>query len=66
MFVSEKANDECRNIITRAVEDAYKRLLLPGAETDISAELKEKSDTVAIDIFADTLRQLLLAPPLLG
>ena len=66
MFAPEKANDECRNVITSAVEDAYKRLLLPGAETDISAELKEKSDTVAIDIFADTLRQLLLAPPLLG
>lgn len=66
MFVSEKANSDCAKCITMAVEDAYKRLLLPAAETDISAELKEKADTVAIDIFADTLRQLLLAPPLLG
>ena len=62
MFVSEKANSDCAKCITMAVEDAYKRLLLPAAETDISAELKEKADTVAIDIFADTLRQLLLAP----
>lgn len=66
LFVPAKANEECAAIISEAAEDAYKRLLLPGAETDISAELKEKSDTVAIDIFADTLRQLLLAPPLLG
>lgn len=66
LFVPAKANDECAGLIAEAVEDAYKRLLLPGAETDISAEIKEKSDTVAIDIFADTLRQLLLAPPLLG
>ena len=66
MFVPSKANKECARLAGEAVADAYRRLLLPGAETDISAELKEKADTVAIDIFADTLRQLLLAPPLLG
>ncbi len=66
MYVSPKANKACAKHIAAAVTDAYKRLILPAAETEISAELKEKADTVAIDIFADTLRQLLLAPPLLG
>ena len=66
MFTPAKANAECGAVIAAAVKDAYSRLLEPAAETDVSAELKEKADTVAIDIFADTLRQLLLAPPLLG
>ena len=65
-FIPHQANDECADIIADAVEDAYKRLLLPASETEISAELKAEADRVAIDIFADNLRQLLLAPPLLG
>ena len=47
-----------------AIDDGYKRLLKPGMETDFRALLKEKADTDAISVFADNLRQLLLAPPL--
>ncbi|MDE6770268.1 MAG: helix-hairpin-helix domain-containing protein, partial [Muribaculaceae bacterium] len=46
--------------------DASKRLLRPSVENELSAELKEEADRVAIGIFADNLRQLLLASPLKG
>ncbi|MEE4177189.1 MAG: Tex family protein [Bacteroides sp.] len=50
--------------VEMAVEDAYKRLLGPSMETEIRNMLKEKADQEAIRVFADNLRQLLLAPPL--
>lgn len=65
-FVLGTATKDCAELACGAVADAFKRLLLPSAETEISAELKEKSDDIAIDIFARNLRQLLLAAPLLG
>ena len=47
-----------------AVKDGFKRLLKPAIETEFAALSKEKADTLAIKVFADNLRQLLLAPPL--
>ena len=47
-----------------AVEDGYKRLLSPSMETEIRLETKKKADQEAIRVFAENLRQLLLAPPL--
>jgi uncharacterized protein len=47
-----------------AVEDAYKRLLSHSIETEIRLETKKRADEKAISIFAENLRQLLLAPPL--
>ena len=47
-----------------AVKDGYKRLLKPSIETEFAATSKEKADTQAIQVFAENLRQLLLAPPL--
>jgi uncharacterized protein len=49
-----------------AVEESYKRLLAPSIETDIRVELKVKSDREAVEIFAQNLRNILLAPPLGG
>ena len=65
-FMPVHATGECALIIAGAVADATKRLIRPSVENEISASLKEESDRVAIDIFADNLRQLLLAPPLKG
>lgn len=65
-FVPRNASRSCADIIDNAVCDASKRLLRPSVENEISAELKEEADRVAIDIFADNLRQLLLASPLKG
>lgn len=50
--------------VRMAVHDAYKRLLKPSIETEFSALSKEKADEEAIRVFAENLRQLLLAPPL--
>jgi uncharacterized protein len=47
-----------------AVKDGYKRLLKPSIETEFAALSKEKADTQAIRVFAENLRQLLLASPL--
>lgn len=50
--------------VSLALEDAYKRLLAPSLENETLATFKEKADEEAIKVFAENLRQLLLAPPL--
>lgn len=47
-----------------AIADGYKRLLAPSMETDIRMTSKKKADETAITVFADNLRELLLASPL--
>ncbi len=47
-----------------AINDCYKRLLGPAIETEFRTSSKEKADKEAISVFAENLRQLLLAPPL--
>ncbi|MEE1069279.1 MAG: helix-hairpin-helix domain-containing protein, partial [Paludibacteraceae bacterium] len=47
-----------------AMEDSYKRLLKPAIETEFASTSKTKADEEAIHVFADNLRQLLLAAPL--
>ncbi|HEY3347551.1 MAG TPA: helix-hairpin-helix domain-containing protein, partial [Nitrospirota bacterium] len=47
-----------------AVQDCYKRLLSLSMETDIRLSTKKRADEEAIRVFADNLRQLLLASPL--
>jgi len=44
-----------------AVEDGFKRLLMPATETAVRAELKERSDRAAAEVFAENLRDVLLA-----
>lgn len=59
-----KNNTQAADYIEIAVEDAYKRLLKPSIETEFANLSKEKADEAAIAVFAENLRQLLLAPPL--
>lgn len=47
-----------------ACMDAYERLLQPSLESEMHQMAKEKADAVAIQVFADNIRELLLAPPL--
>ena len=47
-----------------AIEDSYKRLLLPAISNEVLQEAKSAADKVAINVFATNLGQLLLAPPL--
>ena len=50
--------------VREAVHDSYRRLLSASMETEIRLETKRRADEAAIRVFADNLRQLLLAPPL--
>jgi len=52
--------------VTEAIEDSYRRLLAPSLENELGKELKARADAEAIQVFADNLRQLLLAAPLGG
>lgn len=55
---------ECQTLVSEAVEDGFKRLLKPSIETEFSALSKQQADEEAIAVFAQNLRQLLLAAPL--
>ena len=55
---------ECQQLVEEACEDAYKRLLCPSIENEFAALSKQKADEEAIGVFAENLRQLLLAAPL--
>ena len=59
-----KGNNASSKQMEIAIDDAYKRLLLPSIENEYTAISKEKADLEAIKVFADNLRQLLLSPPL--
>ncbi len=58
------SDNACTDQMELAAEDAYKRLLEPSIETEFANLSKEKADEEAIRVFADNLRQLLLAAPL--
>ena len=50
--------------IREAIADGYKRLLQPGIEAEMRLMTKHLADEKAISVFADNLRELLLASPL--
>ncbi len=58
-----RANNDAASQVEKAIDDAYKRLIQPSLETEFRNELKEKADKEAIEVFAQNLRQLLLAGP---
>jgi len=59
-----KGNNDSSQQVKMAVKDSYKRLLAPSMETEFYNILKERADVEAIKVFAENLRQLLLASPL--
>ena len=59
-----KSNNDSTGQVRMAVKDAYKRLLFPSIESEYMTLSKRKADEEAIKVFAENLRQLLLAPPL--
>jgi uncharacterized protein len=59
-----KNNSESAEHIYSAIEDSYKRLLEPSLSTEVLADAKDKADEKSIQVFAENLSQLLLAPPL--
>lgn len=61
-FVTSRNNSSLQ--VAMAIKDAYKRLLAPSMETEFFGESKLRADSEAIKVFAENLKQLLLAPPL--
>ncbi|MBR3528339.1 MAG: RNA-binding transcriptional accessory protein [Bacteroidales bacterium] len=59
-----RGNYESSQQVSAVVRDGYKRLLAPSIETEYYNLLKERADKEAIKVFAENLRQLLLASPL--
>jgi uncharacterized protein len=59
-----KADNDSGEQVQMAVKDSYKRLLSASMETELRNIAKEKADAEAIRVFAENLRQLLMASPL--
>ena len=59
-----KNDNASTDLVQDSIDDAWKRLLEPSLETEIRSLYKEKADEVAVKVFAENLRQLLLAAPL--
>ncbi len=57
-----KNSSEASNQVSAAIRDSFKRLLAPSIETEFARESKEAADREAITVFAENLRQLLMAP----
>ncbi len=59
-----KKNNRSSELVREAIGDSWKRLLSPSLENEFKNIARERAEDVAIKVFADNLRQLLLAPPL--
>ena len=58
------STDRSAEQLQLAATDAYKRLLAPSCEIDVTVEKKLEADRAAVEVFAENLRHLLLASPL--
>lgn len=59
-----KGNTEAGEHVQTAIKDCYKRLMSVSIETEVRMETKKKADEEAILVFAENLKQLLMAAPL--
>ncbi len=59
-----KGQSQSTSHVQLAIEDSYKRLLQPAIANETLQEAKAKADANSIQVFANNLGQLLLAPPL--
>jgi len=59
-----KNNSPFANEVKKAIDDSFDRLLKPSIENEFRLASKNKADEEAINVFAENLRQLLLASPL--
>jgi uncharacterized protein len=59
-----KSNSPLASEVKKAIDDSFDRLLKPSIENEFRLASKNKADEEAINVFAENLRQLLLASPL--
>jgi protein Tex len=57
-----RSDNDAAKLVEESIKDCCKRLLSPSIEKEFSSLAKIKADEEAIKVFADNLRQLLLAP----
>ena len=53
-------------ILKETIEDSFKRLIEPSVDREIRADLTEKADKQAIEVFGKNAKQLLLGAPIKG
>ena len=63
-YAGVKSSSPLAGELRLAAADAYKRLVSPACELDVTMEKKQESDRAAVEVFAENLRNLLLASPL--
>ena len=61
-----KGHHEGTPYIHEAIQDSLKRLILPSIEREVRADLTQREELHAIDVFSENLKHLLLQPPLQG
>ena len=59
-----KGNGRASDVVSKACEEAYKRLIKPSIESELMLDLKQKADAEATKVFSSNLKQLLMIPPL--
>ena len=64
--VIRSRSDQSAAFLKKVCEDSYQRLLGPAVERDVRAEITEKAQAGAIDVFGKNLKQLLMQPPIAG
>jgi len=64
--ILSKTGSEFGEVVEKAIEDSYSRLIAPSIENEIRGTLTENASEQAIKVFAENLRNLLLQPPVKG
>lgn len=59
-------NQSYEQILKETIEDSFKRLIEPSVDREIRADLTERADKQAIEVFGKNAKQLLLGAPLKG
>ncbi len=59
-----KDKGTCSKLVGEALTEAYQKHIKPSIEKEITAKAKQRADEEAIQVFAQNLKQLLLAPPM--
>ena len=64
--LEEGLNPLQKEVLEKAIKDAYQRFIKPSIERELRSEQEEKAQAHAIDVFGDNVRHLLIQPPLKG
>jgi protein Tex len=63
LYIKEEQNEACRELISSAAVDGYRRLIHPSLEREVWQVLLEKAVEGALVVFKQNLKNRLLVPP---